>query len=53
MPILSSIPSDLGFWSETILSIHENSESNVFEKIKFLGEISNNWLKDSLGTNVY
>ena len=30
-----------------------NSESNVFEDIKRSGEISNNWLNNLLGTNVY
>ena len=34
-------------------SIYENSESNVFKNISFLGEISNNLPNDLLGTNVY
>ena len=34
-------------------SIYENSESNVFKNINFLGEISNNLPNDLLGTNVY
>ena len=33
--------------------IYKNSESNVLRNIKFLGEISNNWPKDLLGTNIY
>ena len=42
MFILYSISSGLGFSSVNHTSIYENSESNVFENIKFLGEISNN-----------
>ena len=45
MFILSCISSDLEFWSVNETSIHENSELKVFKKIKFLGEISNNWPK--------
>ena len=30
-----------------------NSESKVFLKIRFLGEISNNWPNDLLGPKVY
>ena len=33
--------------------MYENSKLNVFTNIKFLGEISNNWPYDLLGTNVY
>ena len=51
--ILSYISSGLEFWSVNNTSIYENSESNVFKNIKFLGEISNNWLNELLGTNVY
>ena len=51
--ILSSISSGLEFWSVNQTSICENSESNVFENIKFSGEISNNWPNDLLETNVY
>ena len=49
MFILSSICSSL----ENHTSIFENSESKVFKNVKFLGEISNNWPKDLLETNVY
>ena len=49
MFILSSICSSL----ENHTSIFENSESKVFKNVKFLGEIFNNWPKDSLETNVY
>ena len=48
MFILSCISSGLEFWS-----ISHAFESKVFTKIKFLGEISNNWPNDLLGTNVY
>ena len=30
-----------------------NSELKVFQYIKFVGEISNNWPNDLLGRNVY
>ena len=53
MFILSSVSSDLEYWSVNHTSIHENSELKVFRKMKFLSEISNNWPKDTLGTNVY
>ena len=53
MFILSSISSDVEFWSVNHTSIYEKSESNVFKNIKFLGEISNNWRNDLLGKNVY
>ena len=49
----SSISSGLEFWSVYHGSICENSESNVFKDIKFLGEMFNNWPNDLLGTNVY
>ena len=49
MFILSSISSALQFWSVNHNSTYENSESNVFKNIKFLGKISNNWVKDLLG----
>ena len=51
--ILSSISSGLEFWSVNHTSIYENSESKVFKNIKCLGEISNNWLNDLWGKNVY
>ena len=49
MFILSFICSSL----ENHTSIFENSETKVFKNVKFLGEISNNWPKDLLETNVY
>ena len=52
MFILSSISSGLKFWSVNHISIYENSELNVFENIKCLGEISSNWPNDLLGTNL-
>ena len=52
MFILSSISSSLEFSSVNHTSIYENSESNIFKNIKFLGEIFNNWLNDVFGTNV-
>ena len=48
---LSSISSDLGFWSVNHTSIYKNSESKVFKNIKFLSEISNNWPSDLLATD--
>ena len=51
--ILSSISRVLEFLSASNTSIYKNSESKVFKDIKLLGEISNNWTKDLLGTNVY
>ena len=51
MFILLSIPSGLEFWSGTHAPIYEHSESIVFENIKFLGEISNNWPNDLLRMN--
>ena len=51
--ILSSISSTVEFWSVNHTSICEKSESNIFKNIKFSGEITNNWPKDILGTNVY
>ena len=53
MFILSFISSGLELWSVNHTSIYENSELKVFKNITFLGEISNNWPKDLLGTNVY
>ena len=53
MFILSSVSSDLEFWSVNHTSIHENSDSKVFKNIKFLGEISNIWRNDLLGKNAY
>ena len=53
MFILSFISSGLELWSVNHTSIYENSKLKVFKNITFLGEISNNWPKDLLGTNVY
>ena len=53
MFILSSISSSLEFWSINHTSLYKNSESKDFKNIKLLGEISNNWPNDVLGTNVY
>ena len=43
MFILSPIPKSLEFWSVNHTSIYKNSELKDFLKIKFWGEISNNW----------
>ena len=53
MFILSSISSSLEFWSVNLNWIYENSESQVFENIKFLGEISNDWANELLEINIY
>ena len=53
MVILSSISSGLEFWSVNHNSIYENSELKVFNNIKCLGEIFNNWPNYLLGTNAY
>ena len=53
MFVSSSISRGLEFWSVNHTSIYENSELKAFKNIKFLGEISNNWRNDLLGTNVY
>ena len=53
MFILSSISSSLEFWSVNLTWIYENSESQVFENIKFLGEISNDWANELLEINIY
>ena len=52
MFIFSSIFTGLDFWSINHTSIYENSESKVFLKVTFLGEISKNWLNYLLGINV-
>ena len=41
MFIQSSISIGLEFWSVKHTSIYENSQSNVYKKIDFLGETSN------------
>ena len=53
MFILSSISKGLEFWFVNHTSVYETSESKVSKNIKFLGEISYNWRKDLLRTNVY
>ena len=53
MFILCCTSSGSEFWSVKHTSIHENSESKVFQNIKFWGEIPNNWPNDLLGTYVY
>ena len=53
MSILSAISSGLEFWYVNYTLAYENSESNVFKNIKVLVEVSNNWLNDSLGINIY
>ena len=53
MFILSSVSSGLEIWSVNHTAIHENSELKVFKNMEFLGEISNNWPNNLLGTNVY
>ena len=40
MHILSSISSDLAFWSVNHTSIYENSVLKTFKNIKYFGEIS-------------
>ena len=50
MFILAPVSSSLDFWWVNHTSMYEHSESNVFKSIKFLGEISNNWLNDLFGT---
>ena len=52
MFILFSISSGLEIWSINHTSIYENSESKDFKNVKFLDEISNNWLNDLLETKV-
>ena len=50
---LSSISRGLELWFVNHTSIYENSESNIFKNIKFLGEISSNWPNDLIETSVY
>ena len=45
---LSFIAGSLEFWSVNHTSIYEDSESYVFENIKFLGEIFSTWPNDLL-----
>ena len=53
MFILFSISSDLKFWSANHTSVQETLELKVFNSIKLLGRISNNWPNDLYGTNVH
>ena len=53
MFILFYISRELEFWSVNHTSIYKNSESNVFKNIKSSGKMSNNWLNELSGTNVY
>ena len=52
MLILSSISSTLEFLSVINTSIHESSELIFLKNIHFLGEISNNWSSNLVGSNV-
>ena len=52
MLILFSISSGFEFWSVSLTSICENSESKVFRNIKFLGEISSNSTNALLGARL-
>ena len=51
--VLPSFYTRLEFWSVNNTSMYENSELKVFKNRKFLDEISNNWPKEFLRTNVY
>ena len=53
MLTLSSISRTLEFWLVNHTSIYENFVLKIFKNIKFVGEVSNNWPNDLLGTNVY
>ena len=53
MFILSSVSIRLEIRSVSYTSVNENSELKVIKNMKFVGEISNNWLNDLFGTNVY
>ena len=50
--VLSSVSTGSEFWSVNNTSMYENSESKIFKNRKFSGEISNNWPKYFLGTNL-
>ena len=41
--MMSSITISLRSWTFSHTSIYENSELNVFKKMKFVDGISNNW----------
>ena len=53
MLTLSSISRALEFWLVNHTSIYENFVLKISKNIKFVGEVSNNWPNDLLGTNVY
>ena len=53
MFILYSVSNSLESWSVSHLSKYEDCEIKVFKNIKYLEEISNNWLNDLFVTNVY
>ena len=53
MFISSSISGGLECWSVNHTSTYGNSELKAFKNIKLLGEISNYWPHNLLGTNVY
>ena len=50
MFIQFSIISGLEYWLVNHTPIYQNS--NIFKNIELLGEISNNWPNNLLGTNV-
>ena len=51
--VLSCISSGLLFWAVNHTFMYENFKLNAFKKIEFVDEISNNWPKGLLGTNVH
>ena len=51
--ILSSIFTGLLCWSLNDTLIYKNSLLYVFENIKIVGKIYNNWPNGLFGTNVY
>ena len=53
MFILSSIFIGLEHWSVNHTSVYKNFGSKFFKIVTFLGEISDNWPNDLLGTNIY
>ena len=53
MFVLSSISSGLESWSVNYTSIYENLNQMFLKLWNFLGEISNKWPNNLLGTNVY
>ena len=50
---LSFISNTLELWSINHISTYENAELQIFENIKLLGKISNNWANYLLETNIY